>query len=95
MDVDGCSDQQWGFLATDVPDAPACISDCRDKFLKALVPADETFGRVCEHLSENGDASTRDEAFQALYCCDAQLCGVDNLKSGGEDRTLFPWTCLG
>lgn len=90
-DDDRCEGRPWGFLASSVADAPACIADCRQKFLTALSPKDETIERVCELLSDN-DGNT-DQPFHLLYCCDAQLCGVDNLESGGDDRTVSPWAC--
>lgn len=36
-------------------------------------------------------STTNEPDFWALYCCDAQRCGVDNLRSVGQDRmyTLF------
>jgi hypothetical protein len=90
-DDDHCGSLPWGFLAVSVADAPACVADCRQKFLTALSPKDETIDSVCELLSDNeGDT---DQPFHLLYCCDAQLCGVANLESAGEDRMVFPWAC--
>lgn len=89
MEDDRCSDRLWGFLATDVSDAPACVSECRQNFLKTLVSQEETFQRVCERLSDNSDTDGQEEAFWALYCCDSQLCGVDNIERDGQDRTLI------
>ena len=88
-----CDEVPWGFFATSVPDAPACIADCREKFFSALSPQDETIESVCELLLDN-DGDT-DQPFHLLYCCDAQLCGVDNLEGGGDDRTVIPdlWSC--
>lgn len=85
MDDDNCGEMPWGFVASGVPDPPACIADCRQRFLAGLVPEDETFGAVCEVLSDKGHA-TRQQSFRSLYCCDSQLCGVDNLALGGLDR---------
>lgn len=93
MEGNRCSNQPWGFLATDVADPPACIADCRQKFLRGLSLEDETLETVCEALTDNGNTDIKDEMFWALYCCDAQLCGVDNLKGGGDDRTLPPMIC--
>lgn len=89
-DESRCDDLPWGFLATSVADAPACVADCREKFLTALSPKDETIESVCELLLDR-DGDT-DQPFNLLYCCDAQLCGVDNLESGGDDRMVFPWS---
>jgi hypothetical protein len=88
-DDDRCEGKPWGFLATLVSDAGACIADCRQQFLTALSPKDETIERVCELFSnKDGEAG---QLLHRLYCCDAQICGVDNLEMSGEDRTVFPW----
>ncbi|KAI7761828.1 hypothetical protein LZL87_004135 [Fusarium oxysporum] len=81
----GCSGHSWGFIAPDVQDPPLCISLCRERFLKELVPGDETIKRVCEVL-QNRDWREKEQPFRALYCCDAQACGVDNLGEGGKDH---------
>ncbi|KAG9506862.1 hypothetical protein J7337_000406 [Fusarium musae] len=81
----GCSGHSWGFIAPDVQDPPLCISLCRERFLKELVPGDETIERVCEVLQDR-DWMEKEQPFRALYCCDAQACGVDNLGEGGKDR---------
>lgn len=94
MEDDRCDDRLWGFLATDVSDAPACISSCRQDFLKALMLREESFERLCEQLVDMSETSGQDDPFWGLYCCDSQLCGVDNLKNLGQDRTVFPWPCL-
>ncbi|KAI3586050.1 hypothetical protein IWW34DRAFT_889088, partial [Fusarium oxysporum f. sp. albedinis] len=81
----GCSGHSWGFIAPDVQDPPLCISLCRERFLKELVPGDETIERVCEVLQDR-DWMEKEQPFRALYCCDAQACGVDNLGEGGKDH---------
>ncbi|EMT64522.1 hypothetical protein FOC4_g10007199 [Fusarium odoratissimum] len=81
----GCSGHSWGFIAPDVQDPPLCISLCRERFLKELVPGDETIERVCEVLQDR-DWMEEEQPFRALYCCDAQACGVDNLGEGGKDH---------
>ncbi|KAF4979706.1 hypothetical protein FZEAL_4134 [Fusarium zealandicum] len=81
----GCSSHGWGFIAPDVDDPPQCISMCRERFLRELLPKDETFQRVCEALEDQGHMD-REQPFRALYCCDSQLCGVDNLGEGGKDH---------
>ncbi|KAG9256412.1 uncharacterized protein F5Z01DRAFT_672399 [Emericellopsis atlantica] len=90
MDTERCTDQPWGSLASNVVDAPSCIADCRQKFLATLLPEreliDETLEPVCEHLSK--ESLSLDEAFWTLYCCDAQLCGVDNLAGRGKDPNV-------
>ncbi|KAG7421757.1 hypothetical protein Forpe1208_v001568 [Fusarium oxysporum f. sp. rapae] len=83
----GCSGHSWGFIAPDVQDPPLCISLCRERFLKELVPGDETIKRVCEVL-QNRDWREKEQPFRALYCCDAQACGVDNLGEGGKDPNV-------
>ncbi|KAK2938232.1 hypothetical protein FoTM2_001450 [Fusarium oxysporum f. sp. vasinfectum] len=83
----GCSGHSWGFIAPDVQDPPLCISLCRERFLKGLVPGDETIERVCEVLQDR-DWMEKEQPFRALYCCDAQACGVDNLGEGGKDPNV-------
>jgi hypothetical protein len=81
----GCSSGHgWGFIAADVEDPPQCIAMCRERFLRELLPKDETFERACEALGDRGEQQHR--SFRALYCCDSQLCGVDNLGERGRDR---------
>ncbi|KAL6855308.1 hypothetical protein ACO1O0_006449 [Amphichorda felina] len=87
MEDDLCSDRSWGFLATDVSDVPACVSECRQNFLKTLMSQEETFQRVCERLSNNSATDDQEEAFWVLYCCDSQLCGVNNLEREGQDHS--------
>ncbi|KAF5022374.1 hypothetical protein F66182_5575 [Fusarium sp. NRRL 66182] len=83
----GCSGHGWGFIAPDVDDPPLCISLCRDRVLKELLLKDETFERVCEALQDR-DRMEKEQPFRALYCCDAQACGVDNLGEGGRDPNV-------
>ncbi|KAF4501687.1 hypothetical protein FAGAP_2093 [Fusarium agapanthi] len=83
----GCSGHSWGFIAPDVQDPPLCISLCRERFLKELVPGDETIERVCEVLQDR-DWMEKEQPFRALYCCDAQACGVDNLGEDGKDPNV-------
>ncbi|KAF4343388.1 hypothetical protein FBEOM_2686 [Fusarium beomiforme] len=83
----GCSGHSWGFIAPDVQDPPLCISLCRERFLKELMPGDETIERVCEALQDK-DRMEKEQPFRALYCCDAQACGVDNLGEGGKDPNV-------
>lgn len=80
-----CANHGWGFVAADVADPPHCISRCRERFLRDMLPKDETFERLCEVL-EDKDHMDKGQSFRALYCCDSQLCGVDNLGAGGKDR---------
>ncbi|KAF4953824.1 hypothetical protein FGADI_5616 [Fusarium gaditjirri] len=81
----GCSGHSWGFIAPDVQDPPLCISLCKERFLKELVPGDKTIERACEVLQDR-DWMEKEKPFRALYCCDAQACGVDNLGEGGKDH---------
>lgn len=81
----GCTGHFWGFVAPDVQDPPQCIALCRERFLKELVPEVETFEKVCEALQDR-EYMEREQPFRALYCCDAQACGVDNLGERGRDR---------
>ncbi|KAH6950535.1 hypothetical protein DER45DRAFT_649064 [Fusarium avenaceum] len=83
----GCSSHSWGFVAPDVQDPPRCIALCRERFLKELSPKGETFERVCEVLQDSARME-KDQPFQALYCCDAQACGVDNLGERGRDPNV-------
>ncbi|KPM35359.1 hypothetical protein AK830_g11211 [Neonectria ditissima] len=82
-----CANRGWGFVAADVADPPRCITGCRERFLRAMLPKDETFERLCEVL-EDKDRMDREQPFRTLYCCDAQLCGVDNLGAGGKDPNV-------
>jgi hypothetical protein len=89
-----CSGKPWGYIAPSVPNAPKCISICRQSFLETLLsftnnPSDddETFAWACETLSDNNQVVYKDHPFWRLYCCDAQRCGVDNVERLGEDRT--------
>lgn len=84
-----CDGHSWGFIAANVEDPPGCISKCRERFLRGLLPKDETFERVCEVLSDK-DHMDKEQPFRELYCCDSQLCGVDNLGRGGKDRMGIP-----
>ncbi|RGP72117.1 hypothetical protein FSPOR_2962 [Fusarium sporotrichioides] len=83
----GCTGHIWGFVAPDVQDPPQCIALCRERFLNQLLPEDKTFERVCEALQDR-DRMERQQPFQALYCCDAQACGVDNLGERGRDPNV-------
>ncbi|KAF4448309.1 hypothetical protein F53441_8284 [Fusarium austroafricanum] len=83
----GCSSHSWGFIAPDVDDPPHCISLCRERFLKELMPGDETFPSVCEALQDR-ERMEKEQPFLSLYCCDAQACGVDNLGEGGKDPNV-------
>jgi hypothetical protein len=90
MDEDHCNGLAWGFLATNVPDPPHCIATCRETFLKGWLLENETFESVCERLSNiEGSADGKDKPFWSLYCCDAHLCGVDNLENRGKDRMFL------
>lgn len=80
-----CAAHDWGFIATDVDDPPRCVSECRERFLRQMLPKDETFGRLCEVLGDK-DHMDKEQPFRSLYCCDSQLCGVDNLGAIGKDR---------
>ncbi|CAI6098566.1 unnamed protein product [Clonostachys chloroleuca] len=95
MAENSCSGMPWGFLAADVPNAPKCITSCRAKFIDGLLLENKTLESVCEHLSDNGNTTTEKlPPFWDLYCCDSQLCGVDNLKSHNLDRTVNPFLLL-
>ncbi|RSL84633.1 hypothetical protein CEP52_016382 [Fusarium oligoseptatum] len=87
----GCSSGHgWGFIAADVEDPPQCIAMCRERFLRELLPKDETFERACEALGDRGGEQQQQHrrSFRALYCCDSQLCGVDNLGERGRDPNV-------
>lgn len=79
--------QSWGFVAVNVEDPPQCVRQCRERFLREVLPKDETFDfeQVCQLLTDK-DHMDKERPFRALYCCDSQLCGVDNLGGGGKDR---------
>lgn len=80
-----CRARAWGFLATDIKDAPACIMGCRDRFWSSLAPENETFADICQVLSEES-SRRRETILDSVYCCDAQICGVNNLLGSGLDR---------
>ncbi|KAM0430496.1 hypothetical protein ACHAPT_005843 [Fusarium lateritium] len=64
---------------------------CRERFLRELLPKDETLERVCEALGDRGEQEQQRQqhrSFRALYCCDSQLCGVDNLGERGRDPNV-------
>ncbi|KAH6885799.1 hypothetical protein B0T10DRAFT_462049 [Thelonectria olida] len=79
-----CANRAWGFVADQVDDAPPCIAECRGRFLSDVLPENETFERVCEMLQD----SASEGPFRALYCCDAQICGVDHLQKAEQDPTV-------
>ncbi|KAL2202282.1 hypothetical protein CC79DRAFT_1373906 [Sarocladium strictum] len=89
-----CSGKPWGYIAPSVPNAPKCISICRQNFLETLLSTtkpsddDETFARACETLSDKNKFNGKDHPFWRLYCCDAQRCGVDNVERLGEDPNI-------
>lgn len=85
MAKDKCSSRGWGYLAANVPDPRACITDCRWQLLQAIVPSNETLGEACKALSDSR-RSSNDQVFRMVYCCDSQICGVDNLEGRGKDR---------
>lgn len=93
-DSQRCADRAWGFVAENVNDAPSCIAECRGRFLSGVLPEYETFDRVCAMLQDANDRDASEGVFRALYCCDAQLCGVDHLQMAGKDRRTT-LTCLG
>ena len=70
-------------------DAPACVQNCRDQFLKKVSPDyrpddSETLKSVCSKLTTKGP----NQDLWPLYWCDLTFCGVANLQSakGGDDR---------
>lgn len=85
MSITQCIGSPWGAIATGILDGPGCVLACRDSFRRSFVPDNETFERVCERLTQLND-SERDTALLELYCCDSQLCGVDNINQPGNDR---------
>ncbi|PNY28443.1 Uncharacterized protein TCAP_01624 [Tolypocladium capitatum] len=80
-----CSSRGWGYLAANVPDPRACITDCRWQLLRAIAPSNETLGEACKALSDSR-RSSNDQVFRVVYCYDSQVCGVDNLDGRGKDR---------
>ncbi|POR32363.1 Uncharacterized protein TPAR_07427 [Tolypocladium paradoxum] len=82
-----CSSRGWGYLAANVPDPPACITDCRRQLLQAIVPSNETLGEVCKAVTDSRRTGN-DQVFRMVYCCDSQVCGVDNLDGRGKDPNV-------
>ncbi|TDZ23283.1 hypothetical protein Cob_v003904 [Colletotrichum orbiculare MAFF 240422] len=70
----------WAKIASNVPDPPLCIEQCKERFFELVVPEydDSKFPQVCESLSKN---STR---LWEVYCCDSVGCGVSNGNSGAS-----------
>ncbi|KAI5458044.1 hypothetical protein BGZ63DRAFT_432527 [Mariannaea sp. PMI_226] len=82
-----CANHPWGFVADDVEDAPPCIAKCRQMFLSEVLPKHETLERVCGILEDFGRV-TSEEVLHAMYCCDAQLCGVNHMQTTGKDPNI-------
>ncbi|ODA80998.1 hypothetical protein RJ55_03958 [Drechmeria coniospora] len=52
-----------------------------------MLPGNETLQQVCEALSDS--IRTNDgRPFRMTYCCDSQLCGVNNLAGRGKDPNV-------
>lgn len=81
--------REWPYLATDVPNPAACLSQCRESFMAEVVaaPADDK-AALCEAMNGTAQAGG-DVGFGWLYCCSSVLCGVSFDKvtrSAGQDR---------
>ncbi|KAJ6781613.1 hypothetical protein PWT90_04415 [Aphanocladium album] len=83
--MEACVGSPWGAIADDIQDAPTCVRGCRDSLRRLLAPNDETYENFCRMLVQL-DQPKRDDMLLGLYCCDSQLCGVDNIGLPGYDR---------
>ncbi|WQF81873.1 hypothetical protein CDEST_06887 [Colletotrichum destructivum] len=77
----------WGKVASNVPDPPKCIETCRSRFLERVVPGFNKTGypEVCNVLSGSEDAKER---LWELYCCDSTFCGVQLDGNLGQDPNV-------
>ncbi|KAF9877629.1 hypothetical protein CkaCkLH20_04764 [Colletotrichum karsti] len=78
MEGDECSPlegKSWSRVASNVPDPPKCIEECRARFLRDVVQGydDSRLPEVCGILSKNDGAQER---LWDLYCCNSSACGV-------------------
>lgn len=79
-----CTSQPWAsclldFLPAEVLDAPTCVAYRQLQFLQAIAPPNGALQDVCQSLSHRYRLSN-------LYCCDSQICRVDNLVGSGRHR---------
>ncbi|KAF4510941.1 hypothetical protein G6O67_002786 [Ophiocordyceps sinensis] len=77
-----CTSQPWAsclldFLPAEVLDAPTCVAYRQLQFLQAIAPPNGALQDVCQSLSHRYRLSN-------LYCCDSQICRVDNLVGSGR-----------
>ncbi|ATY58442.1 hypothetical protein A9K55_002528 [Cordyceps militaris] len=85
--MEACVGSRWGAIAGDVQDAPGCVRGCRDSLRRLLAPSEETYDVVCRVLARL-DQPQIEDLLIGLYCCDAQLCGVDNIALPGYDPNV-------
>ncbi|KAJ3475728.1 hypothetical protein NLG97_g9359 [Lecanicillium saksenae] len=85
--MEACVGSTWGAIADNIQDAPTCVRGCRDSLRRLLAPSDETFEKFCRTLVQL-DQPKRDDMLLGLYCCDSQLCGVDNIGLPGFDPNV-------
>lgn len=83
----------WGKVASNVPDPPKCIENCRARFLRRVVRGyDESkLSQVCGILSKDSKAK---EKLWELSCCNSMACGVQ-LNDLGQDRKLHRFMSAG
>lgn len=85
-----CEGRPWGYMATGVTNAPSCISACRDRIISTATTEHGSFEALCRFLTEpDVDSHGTIHVLWGLYCCDSQLCGVNNLRSSARDRMLL------
>ncbi|KAJ0159704.1 hypothetical protein CTA2_9241 [Colletotrichum tanaceti] len=77
----------WGKVASNVPDPPKCIETCRARFLERVVPGfnKTRYPEVCNVLS--GSAAAKERLWE-LYCCDSTSCGVQLDGKLGQDPNV-------
>lgn len=83
--MEACIGSTWGAIAGNVQDPPDCIRGCRESLRQLLAPNDETYAKFCSTLVQL-DPPQMENMLLGLYCCDSQLCGVDNIGLPGFDR---------
>ncbi|PHH82729.1 hypothetical protein CDD83_3184 [Cordyceps sp. RAO-2017] len=88
MTREKCSASRWGSLAANVLDAEACVTDCRLRLLHSIGPRNHSLESLCEAASDSHRRSRIERAFRAVYCCDSQTCGVDNVVGKGRDPNV-------
>ncbi|OAQ96953.1 hypothetical protein LLEC1_06040 [Akanthomyces lecanii] len=94
--MEACVGSTWGAIAGNVHDPPDCVRGCRESLQHLLTPNEGTYAKFCSTLVQL-DQPRMEDMLHGLYCCDSQLCGVDNIGLPGSDRKqdqLFPFQLI-